>query len=87
MSPRQKISSLVLCVWVAQKEVIGTMMDARKGDPYCLTWQELLSFEYLAIPAAGIHSLGRTLISANILAFDLIGKADHIEIKKFVLEI
>jgi hypothetical protein len=28
-----------------------------KGNPCCLTWQELLSCEHLAIPAAGIQHL------------------------------
>jgi hypothetical protein len=51
---------------------------ASKGQPKCcLTWQELLSCEHLAIPAAGIQHLlvlGMTMISANTLAFGLTGK-------------
>jgi hypothetical protein len=35
----------------------STMMDVGKGDPYRLTLQELLSFERLAIPAAGIQHI------------------------------
>jgi hypothetical protein len=69
------------------------MMDAEKGDLYCLTCQELISFQHLPIPAAGIQHIvvwagsGRMLISANILAFSLIGKTDHIELYKFVFGI
>ena len=46
--------------WPAQLEdsgpvgVIFTMMEAGKGDPSCLTWQELLSSKHLANPAACI---------------------------------
>ncbi len=44
-----------LASWPAQLEdngplgVIFTMMDAGKGNPCCLTWQELLSCVHLAI--------------------------------------
>ncbi len=44
-----------LVPWPAQLEdsgpvgVIFTMMDTGKGNPCCLTWQELLSCVYLAI--------------------------------------
>jgi hypothetical protein len=52
-----------LASWPAQLEdsgpvgVIFTMMDAGKGNPCCLIWQELLSCEHLAIPASGIHHI------------------------------
>jgi hypothetical protein len=36
-----------------QRPSKSTMMDVGKGDPFRLTWQEPLSFERLAIPAAG----------------------------------
>ncbi len=36
---------------------IFTIIDAGKGNPCCLTCQELLSCKHLAIPAAGIHHI------------------------------
>jgi hypothetical protein len=50
------------------------MMDAGKDNPCCLTWKELLSCEHLAIQLLLHSSLGMTLISANTLAFGLVGK-------------
>ncbi len=52
------------------------MMDAGKGNPCCLTWQELLSCVHLQSSCwyTALMSLGMTLIRANTLAFSLIGK-------------
>jgi hypothetical protein len=53
------------------------MKDAGKGNPCCLTWQELLSCEHLAIDSCWYTahtSLGMMLISANTLAISVIGK-------------
>ena len=52
------------------------MMDTGKGNPCCLTWQELLSCVHLAIQLLiyGTYGLGMMLIRANTLAFGLIGK-------------
>jgi hypothetical protein len=52
-----------LAYWPAQLEdsgsvgLIFTIMGAGKDNPCCLTWQELLGCEHLAIPAAGIHHI------------------------------
>jgi hypothetical protein len=52
------------------------MMDAVKGIPCCLTWQELLSCGHRAIQLLvySTYGFGMTLIRANTLAFGLIGK-------------
>jgi hypothetical protein len=53
-------------------------MEARKGYPYLLAWQELLSCEHLAMPTAGtLHiqkysSMSKILMRANTLAFSFI---------------
>ncbi len=52
-----------LASWPAQLEdsgpvgLIFTMMGAGKGNPCCLTWKELVSWEHLAIPASGIQHI------------------------------
>jgi hypothetical protein len=61
-------------------------VDEGKGYPY---WQELLSFGAFGNSSCwytAYSSLGRMLISANILTFGLIGKTDHIELKKIICE-
>ncbi len=37
--------------------LILAMMGTGKGNPCCLTWKELVSWEHLAIPAAGIQHI------------------------------
>ncbi len=78
-----------LASWPAQRKdrgpvgLIFTMMGPVKGNPCCLTWKELVSWEHLPIPAAGTHHIYRlwmTLVGAITLAFVLFSKTDHIEL-------
>ncbi len=75
-----------LASWPSQLEdsgpvgLIFTMTGAGKGNPCCLTWKELVSWEHSSCWYTAHSSLGMTLIRANTLAFGLIGKTDHIEL-------
>jgi hypothetical protein len=52
-----------LVSWPVQLEdsgpvgLIFTMMGTGKDNPCCLTWKELVRWEHLAIPAAGIKHI------------------------------